>query len=156
MDVTLRGNRQKLKYSIQTHFANTFSTQSTSKSLDKLHFEWPTERLYNYLNSVITVIKTLKITQLHFQVRLMCKWIVKTPRPFQRNFPPTQDVTVWDKSLSNIIDQTQRQSLELIYISHIAWINNQTPFSFFNYLIQTYSPCLCVVNSTSFRNVNWD
>lgn len=63
LDVILTSNRQKLKYSIQTHFANIFSNQSTNKSLNKFDFEWPNERLHNYLSSVITMIKTLKVTQ---------------------------------------------------------------------------------------------
>lgn len=47
LDATLASNSQKLKYSIWTHFANSFSNQSTNKSLNKFDFGWPNERLHN-------------------------------------------------------------------------------------------------------------
>lgn len=40
-------------------------------------FKWLIERLHNNQSSIITVIKTLKVTQLHFQVRSICKRIVR-------------------------------------------------------------------------------
>lgn len=86
LDATLRSSRQKLKYSIRTHFANIFSKQSTNKPLDKFDFEWPTEGLHNYLSSVIKMIKTLKVTHLHFQVRLICKRIVKDTQTISKEF----------------------------------------------------------------------